>query len=162
EEPITVKTLSAALGVKSSDIQSRLAKQGIFAVVNQGLDRETAEMIALEYGAELIISQQSTLEETLVAEFEQQQPDAEKLIARPDANEQQVLGQLAGQNLNPVEWGGDIEVIRTSATTGKGIEELIEILDYQSQLLDLKTDPTAPARGTVIESRMEPGLGPVA
>src|SRR5205085_1999160 len=83
-------------------------------------------------------------------------------IDRPDANEQQVLGQLAGQNLNPVEWGGDIEVIRTSATTGKGIEELIEILDYQSQLLDLKTDPATPARGTVIESRMEPGLGSVA
>ena len=83
-------------------------------------------------------------------------------IDRPDSNEQQVLGQLAGQGLNPVEWGGDIEVVRTSAVTGQGIEELIEILDYQSQLLDLKTDPAAPAHGIVIEARMDPGMGSVA
>jgi len=61
-----------------------------------------------------------------------------------------------------VEWGGEIEVVPTSATTGQGIPDLIEILDYQSQLLDLKTDPTAPARGIVIESRMDEGLGPIA
>jgi translation initiation factor IF-2 len=73
-----------------------------------------------------------------------------------------VLGQLAAQDLNPVEYGGDTEVVRTSAITGEGIKELIEILDYQSQLLDLKADPTAPARGIVIESRMDAGLGSVA
>jgi translation initiation factor IF-2 len=83
-------------------------------------------------------------------------------IDRPDANPDMVLGQLAGQQLNPVEWGGDTEVIRTSAVTGQGIKELIEILDYQSQLLDLKADPTGPVRGTVIEARVDPGLGSVA
>src|SRR4029434_3781597 len=45
-------------------------------------------------------------------------------IDRPDANEQQVLGQLAANGLNPVEWGGDTEVVRTSAITGQGIPEL--------------------------------------
>ena len=65
-------------------------------------------------------------------------------IDRPDANPDMVLGQLAEQGLNPVEWGGDTEVIRTSATTGQGIKELIEILDYQSQLLELKADPDRP------------------
>jgi translation initiation factor IF-2 len=83
-------------------------------------------------------------------------------IDRPDANEAQVLGQLAAQNLNPAEWGGDTEVIRTSAVTGRGITELIEMLDYQASLLDLKADPTVPARGTVIESSISSGLGPVA
>ncbi|HEX8914741.1 MAG TPA: translation initiation factor IF-2, partial [Humisphaera sp.] len=83
-------------------------------------------------------------------------------IDRPDANPDMVLGQLAAQGLNPVEWGGDIEVIRTSAHTGQGIQELIEILDYQSQLLELKADPTAPARGTVIEAKIDPGLGSIA
>ena len=83
-------------------------------------------------------------------------------IDRPDANPDMVLGQLAAQGLNPVEWGGDTEVIRTSAITGQGIKELIEILDYQSQLLELKADPTAPARGAVIESRVDAGLGAVA
>src|SRR3954470_12659335 len=80
----------------------------------------------------------------------------------PDGNPDMVLAQLAGQGLNPVEWGGDTEVIRTSAVTGQGIKELIEILDYQAELLELKADPTAPARGSVIEANMDPGLGPVA
>jgi len=83
-------------------------------------------------------------------------------IDRPDANEQQVLGQLAANGLNPVEWGGDTEVVRTSALTGQGIPELIEILDLQSQLMELKADPTAPANGVVIESAMYPGLGAAA
>jgi len=73
-----------------------------------------------------------------------------------------VLGQLAGAGLNPVEWGGEIEVVRTSAVTGQGIPELLEILDYQAELRELKADPDAPSRGTVIESRMDPGLGPIA
>ena len=83
-------------------------------------------------------------------------------IDRPDANVNAVLGQLAGNGLNPVEYGGDTEVVRTSAVTGQGIPELLEILDLQSQIMDLKADPDAPARGTVIESRVDPGLGPVA
>jgi len=83
-------------------------------------------------------------------------------IDRADSNPDMVMGQLAKEGLNPVEWGGETEVVRTSAHTGQGIPELIEILDLQSQLMELKTDPTAPARGTVIESRVDEGLGPVA
>jgi len=83
-------------------------------------------------------------------------------IDRPDANEQQVLGQLAANGLSPVEWGGDTEVVRTSAITGQGIPELIEILDLQSQIMELKADPTSPATGTVIESMMHSGLGAAA
>src|SRR5690606_31580813 len=66
-------------------------------------------------------------------------------IDRPDANEQKVLGELAANGLNPVEWGGDTEVVRTSAVTGQGVEDLIEILDYQAELLDLKSNPAGPA-----------------
>ncbi|MDB5298371.1 MAG: infB, partial [Phycisphaerales bacterium] len=277
EEPITVKSLSAALGVKANDILTKLIRQGVFANINQNLDHDTAQMLALDYGAELIVAQQETLEEELVGEFDaRERPDASLVsrpavvtilghvdhgktslldrirkanvaageaggitqhtaawmvqvgqgdaakrvtfidtpghqaftsmrargatmtdvvvlvvsaaegvqpqtiesinhakaagvpivvalnkIDRPDSNEPQVLGQLAAQGLNPVEWGGDTEVIRTSAVTGQGIDDLIEILDYQSQLLNLRTDPTAPARGTVIEARMDAGLGPV-
>jgi translation initiation factor IF-2 len=86
-------------------------------------------------------------------------------IDRPDATEAQVqktLGELAKAGLNPVEWGGDIEVVRTSATTGQGIKQLLEVLDYQSQLLDLKADFDGPAQGTVIEAKMEEGRGAVA
>ena len=67
-------------------------------------------------------------------------------IDRSDANPDMVLGQLAAQGLNPVEYGGETEVVRTSATTGQGIPELIEILDLQSQIMELKADLDAPAR----------------
>lgn len=86
-------------------------------------------------------------------------------IDRPDATEaqvQKVLGRLAENDLNPVEWGGSVEVIKTSATTGQGIPELLETLDYQAQLLELKADFDGPARGTVIEARTEEGRGAVA
>ncbi len=86
-------------------------------------------------------------------------------IDRPDATEaqvQKVLGRLAENDLNPVEWGGNVEVIKTSATTGQGISELLETLDYQAQLLELKADFGGPGRGTVIEARTEEGRGAVA
>jgi len=86
-------------------------------------------------------------------------------IDRPDATEamvQKTLGQLAEHGLNPVEWGGTTEVVKTSATTGTGIKELLETLDYQAQLLDLKADFGGPARGTVIEAKVEEGRGATA
>jgi translation initiation factor IF-2 len=278
EEPITVKSLSAVLGIKSNDIIRRLMKQGVFASVNQGLDHDTAQTIALDYGLELRIRQEATLEEQFLEAFGQRESAVEQLLPRPpvvtilghvdhgktslldkirnanvaageaggitqhtaawmveleregqrrrvtfidtpghqaftsmrarganmtdivvlvvsaaegvqpqtiesinharaakvpivvamnkidraDANPDMVLGQLAGQGLNPVEWGGDVEVIRTSATTGQGVPELLEILDYQAELKEFKADFSAPARGTVIEARVDPGLGSVA
>jgi len=86
-------------------------------------------------------------------------------IDRPDANEaniRRLLGQLAENGLNPVEWGGDTEVIKTSATRGDGIEELLAMLDYQAELLELKADFGGMARGTVLEASIEEGRGPVA
>ena len=281
EEPITVKSLSAVLGIKGTEIVRKLFLQGVRDInINSGLDNESAATIALEYGVELQVAQQATMEEELLQEFEARETSPENLlprppvvtilghvdhgktslldkirnanvaageaggitqhtaawqvtlgepatddekqvtfidtpghqaftsmrarganmtdvvvlvvsaaegvqpqtiesinharaaevpivvamnkIDRPDANPDMVLGQLAAQGLNPVEWGGDVEVVRTSAVTGQGIKDLIEILHYQAELLELKADPTAPARGVVIESRVDPGLGSVA
>ncbi len=86
-------------------------------------------------------------------------------IDRPDATEakiNQTLGELAANGLNPIEWGGDVEVIRTSATKGTGVDKLLEVLDLQGQVLDLKADYGGPARGTVVDAKMEEGRGPVA
>jgi len=86
-------------------------------------------------------------------------------IDRPDATESQIqrtLGQLANAGLNPQEWGGDTEVIRVSATTGQGIPQLLEVLDLQAQVLELKADFAGNAQGTVVESKMEEGRGSVA
>ena len=82
-------------------------------------------------------------------------------IDKPEANPNRVLGQLAEHGLNPAEWGGDVEVVRTSAVTGQGIKELIEYLDYVATLRDLKASPSLPARGAVIESFMDPARGTI-
>jgi len=79
-----------------------------------------------------------------------------------DSNIQRILGQLAERELNPTEWGGSIEVVRTSAITGDGIQELLDILDYQADLLELTGDFAGNAEGTVIEAQVEEGRGPVA
>jgi len=71
-----------------------------------------------------------------------------------DENIQRILGQLAEHELNPVDWGGDTEVIRTSAIKNEGIQDLLDILDYQAELLDLKADFGGPAEGTVIEAHL--------
>jgi len=73
-----------------------------------------------------------------------------------------VYAQLAEQGLSPVEWGGQTEVVKTSAITGEGINDLLEHLDYTAELLDLKADNTIPATGWVVEAKMSPQLGPVA
>lgn len=86
-------------------------------------------------------------------------------IDSPQATEnqiQKVYGQLAEQNLNPVQWGGQTEVIHTSATKGTGIKELLEILDLQSEVLQLKADFKGNARGRVVEATRDEGRGPIA
>ncbi len=82
-------------------------------------------------------------------------------IDKAEANPNKVLGQLAEQGLNPAEWGGDIEVVKTSAVSGQGVKELIEYLDYTATLKDLKASPQLPARGAVIEAFMDPNRGVV-
>jgi translation initiation factor IF-2 len=278
EAPISVKSLAAALGVKANDIIMKLMRKGVMANINLTLADDQAQLLATDYGVELAIAQQSTLEELLAQQVEAELALRKNLaprppvvtilghvdhgktslldkirhanvaageaggitqhtaawmvtlgegeekktvtfidtpghqaftsmrargaqvtdvvvlvvaavegvmpqtiesinharaagvpivvalnkIDRPDANPDMVLGQLAKEGLNPVEWGGDTEVIRTSAVTGQGIEDLIEILHYQAELLELKADATARPVGTVIEARRDEGLGPVA
>ncbi len=79
-----------------------------------------------------------------------------------DANIQRILGQLAENGLNPTDWGGDTEIVRTSAIKGEGIQDLLEILDLQAEVLELKSDFAGQAQGTVIEARPESGRGNVA
>jgi translation initiation factor IF-2 len=79
-----------------------------------------------------------------------------------DAQIQKVYGQLASNNLNPVQWGGQTEVIHTSALKGTGIKELLEILELQADVLQLKADFKGAARGRVIESTRDEGRGPIA
>jgi translation initiation factor IF-2 len=276
--PITIRDLSEAMGIKSSDILKKLMAQGVMTTVNQVIDPETAQMLALEFGMELVIKHRESQPVRLEREYKEKEETAEKLlrppvvtilghvdhgktslldkirsanvaageaggitqhvgaytveitggdgkakrvtfldtpghqaftamrarganmtdvvvlvvaaddgvmpqtvesinhakaagvpivvalnkIDKPEANPNKVLGQLAEHGLNPAEWGGDTEVVRTSATTGQGVKELIEYLDYTATLRELKASPALPARGAVIESFMDPNRGVVA
>jgi translation initiation factor IF-2 len=83
-------------------------------------------------------------------------------IDLPGCDINRIYSQLAEQELTPTEWGGETEVVKTSAVTGEGIDDLLESLDYVAELLELKADPTIPATGWVIEARMSAKRGPVA
>ena len=79
-----------------------------------------------------------------------------------DQNKLKIYGQLSEQGLSPSEWGGEVDVIPTSATSGGGVRELVAHLADLSSVLDLKADPTVPAAGTVIEAETKSGVGAVA
>lgn len=272
DEPITVKSLSAATGIRVSAIMRKLMELGVIATINQGLDHETAESVAIEYGIELLVHRAKTAEEELVEKL-QARPSGEmsarapvvtflghvdhgktSLLDRirdetvaageaggitqhigayrydigdkhvvfldtpgheaftamrarganmtdvvvlvvaaddgvmpqtleainharaaevpivvalnkidlPNANIDRVLGQLAEHGLSPREWGGDTEVIRTSAETGEGIDNLVETLSLEAEILELRADNSAAASGYVIEAEMDSGLGVLA
>jgi translation initiation factor IF-2 len=271
-EPIIVKDLSAALAIKSADIISKLMQQGVMATANQAISSDVAELVALEFGTELVAERKSRLQEQIRAEFEQRQkkilkkrsvvatmlghvdhgktslldkirstqtaaseaggitqhigasevtwddkkvtfldtPGHEAFTAMrarganitdvvvlvvaaddgvmpqtteaihhakaadvpvivalnkidlPGCDINRIYSQLSEQELTPVEWGGKTEVVKTSAITGEGIDDLLEHLDYIAELLELKADDTIPATGWVIEAKMSAQQGPVA
>ena len=80
----------------------------------------------------------------------------------PTADVMRVKGQLQEIGLAPVDWGGEIECMEVSARSGLGLDNLLETMALQAEVLELKADPKAPARATVIESSMVAGKGPVA
>jgi translation initiation factor IF-2 len=83
-------------------------------------------------------------------------------IDLPGIDYNRVYSQLAEQDLTPAEWGGETEIVKTSAITGEGIDDLLEHLDYISELLELKADDSISAAGWVVEARMSAKLGPMA
>jgi translation initiation factor IF-2 len=271
-EPITVKSLSAATGIRSNNIIRKLMGEGILATINQTLDREMAQSIASDNGIELNVKIAKTAENLLEEEFAQRKkgqteprapvvtflghvdhgktslldhirnaavaekedggitqgfgsyrydiggksvvfldtPGHEAFTAMrargadmtdivvlvvaaddgvmpqtieainhakaaevpivvalnkidlPNANIQRAMGQLAEHDLQPREWGGQTEVIQTSATTGEGIDKLVEILTLEAELLELTAEPNAPASGWVTEALRDPARGVLA
>jgi translation initiation factor IF-2 len=83
-------------------------------------------------------------------------------IDLPGANPDKVKTQLQEIDLTPEEWGGEIVCCEVSATKGTGMDNLIELMLLQSEMLELKADPKATTRGTIIESQIEVGRGPNA
>ena len=280
EEPITIKALSSATGLKAADVVKFLFKKGIMANVNSAIETELAMEVCLEYEIELEVKEHETAAQKVEQEFTDReavdiQPrppvvtilghvdhgktslldrirkadvadhedggitqhvgayrvtvegsdDQQKTVvfldtpghaaftsmrARgaqvtdivvlivaaddgvmpqtiesinhakaagvpvvvavnkcdlpgfDDTKLQAIYGQLAEHGLNPTAWGGETEVIKTSAQTGEGVTDLLETLDLQAEVLELTADYGGAARGIVIEAEMQTGRGSVA
>ena len=280
EEPITIKSLSSATGIRAAQVIKFLFRQGTMATVNSTIDTELAEEVCLEYDIELKVVAQETPEQQVEKMFSERertdvrprppvvtvlghvdhgktslldrirkedvaggedggitqhvgayrvtvkgQNDEDRtvvfldtpghaafssmrargammtdiivlVIAADDGvmpqtiesinhakaaevpvvvalnksdlpgateeNLQKIYGQLAEHGLNPSAWGGETEVVKTSAETGDGVVELLEALDLQAEVMELDADYGGSARGTVIEAEMQPGRGSVA
>ncbi|KNE28602.1 translation initiation factor IF-2, partial [Achromobacter spanius] len=83
-------------------------------------------------------------------------------IDKPSANPERVKQELVAEQVVPEEYGGDVPFVGVSAKTGEGIDDLLENLLLQAEVLELKAPEDAPAKGLVIEARLDKGRGPVA
>ncbi|MBR3610097.1 MAG: translation initiation factor IF-2 [Oscillospiraceae bacterium] len=83
-------------------------------------------------------------------------------IDKPTANPDKVMQGLTEYGLVPEEWGGDVICVPVSAKTGENIDTLLEMITLVAEVRELKANPDRMAKGTVIESRLDKGRGPVA
>ena len=273
EEPITVRSLSEAIGRPAKSILSALFKRGLMVTINEGLDEDSAWEIAAELGVELDVRRGQTSAEFLEEIYETEEAE-ESLVERPpvvtilghvdhgktslldkiretdvaggeaggitqhirayqinhqgkkitfvdtpghaafgemrarganvtdiivlvvaandsvmpqtvecishakaagvpvivalnksdlpDINEQRILGDLSSNGIQPQEWGGDIEVVRTSAMTGQGIDDLLETILLTAEIGELKANPDCNSVGVCLEAFRDDGVGPIA
>jgi translation initiation factor IF-2 len=83
-------------------------------------------------------------------------------IDKPDAHPDKVMQELTQYQVVAEEWGGDTMMVQVSAKTGDGIDDLLDGILLQSEVLELKAAVDGPARGTIVESSLDKGRGPVA
>ena len=81
---------------------------------------------------------------------------------KPDANPDRVTQELSQEQVIPEEWGGDTMFVKVSAKTGEGIDELLDAILLQAEVLELKAVEEGPAIGSIVESSLDKGRGPVA
>ena len=82
-------------------------------------------------------------------------------IDKPDSNSEKVRGELLGHEVIPEELGGDSMFIEVSAQTGQGIDDLLDAILLQAEVLELKAPINTPAKGIIVEGRLDKGRGPV-
>ncbi len=82
-------------------------------------------------------------------------------IDKEGAQPDRVRSEMAALGLQPVAWGGETEFVNVSAKTKEGLDDLLETIILMAEVEELKANPNAAASGTVIESKLDPGRGPV-
>ena len=83
-------------------------------------------------------------------------------IDKPDANPERIRQELVAQGVTPEEWGGDTQFVEVSAKANTNIDGLLDAIQLQAEVLELKAAAAGSARGIVIEARLDKGKGPVA
>ncbi|MEN3189427.1 MAG: translation initiation factor IF-2 [Atribacterota bacterium] len=83
-------------------------------------------------------------------------------IDKPNANPEKVKKDLSKYNLVSEEWGGETLMVEVSALQKKGIKELLETISLQAEMLELKANPEIPARGVIIETKLDKKRGIVS
>ncbi|MEJ2394178.1 MAG: translation initiation factor IF-2 [Candidatus Thiodiazotropha sp.] len=83
-------------------------------------------------------------------------------IDKENANPDRVIQELSQEEVIPEDWGGDTMFVRVSAKTGEGIDDLLDAILLQSEVLELKAVEEGPAAGSIVESSLDKGRGPVA
>ncbi len=81
---------------------------------------------------------------------------------KAEANPERVLRELAEVGLVPEDWGGDTVVSLVSAKSREGLDSMLELLALQADILELRANPDKPARGHIVEAKLDKGRGPVA
>ncbi|MBB5319913.1 translation initiation factor IF-2 [Marinobacter oulmenensis] len=81
---------------------------------------------------------------------------------KEEADPDRIKTELAGMDVIPEDWGGEVQFVPVSAHTGAGIDDLLEAVLLQAEILELEASPDAPAKGVVVESSLERGRGSVA
>jgi translation initiation factor IF-2 len=82
-------------------------------------------------------------------------------IDKEGADPNRVRGEMAAIGLQPVDWGGDTEFVDVSAKTRQGLDDLLDTITTMAELLELRANPDVAASGNVVESKLDPGRGPV-
>lgn len=80
----------------------------------------------------------------------------------PDANPQRIIQQLSDLGILAEEWGGEVPFVPVSAKTGLGVDKLLEMIQIQSEMMELRSVATGYAEGSIIEAKLDKGRGPVA
>lgn len=83
-------------------------------------------------------------------------------VDKPNANPEAIKKDLADRNILVEDWGGPYQVVEVSAKTGQNIDELLEKIQLEAEMLDLKANPRRRAKGVVLEARLDKGKGAVA
>ena len=83
-------------------------------------------------------------------------------IDKPGSDPERIKQELSARGVIAEDWGGDTQFVPVSAKTGQGIEQLLEAISVQAEVLELRAAPHGPAKGVVLESRLDRGRGPIA